>query len=367
MVNLGAFLMGSGKQQPNAMPAPPSRLSPLPQSSSTPVPVLTSDNDDPLPIAAPAARVTAPGQYNALRLAAVIPKHIPLDYSFMQLTDIHNLGLMEPRAGQLARQKQTTKAARSSSLGPKQNQAKPSEGATADGTAWDFGSSRDAKTERTKDGFLVVRAGDETYAFKDEEELQRQRKAMFEDDDMIKYELNDQGILVEKKRGKNELGEGGKRYDCTSLKLDNNLLTSQSLQPLCAVVTRLVSSPFRSITSLDLSWNQITVLPKLDDFPLHTLLLHCNRIPTLAEVSKLQTLNRTLRKLTLNENPFQERVLKYKYAVLHQLPFLTFLDDVRVTDKDRQRIAVFEELFVPAAQRGTTRKYLPALQSPTPM
>ena len=132
------------------------------------------------------------------------------------------------------------------------------------------------------------------------------------------------------------------------------------MQPVLMAVT---VDPMRNLSVIDLSFNQLRRVPMLDGLPVHSLSLHGNLIEKMAEVAKLQVHHQTLRKLTLNNNPVQERTAKYKYAVLHTLPFLTSFDDSRVTTKDRERIAVFEELFVPAKQRGTTRRFLPPIAS----
>jgi hypothetical protein len=382
MVNLGTFLLG-GKSAAHAAgsstavvthpPAgrdssPPRVRSPSPErahgdagcaNNSRSVSRLTGG---PTPVYG--ERTEEHGPYNAKQLAAVLPKHHVLDFSFLDLEDSRAMMRLEPRAGKLhgaAKGQPASPSAKDAPRGPGK-EAERREGATADGTAWDFGGYKAGGTEKTRDGYLVVRAGDETYAFKDEDELERQRAVMKNDPDNLRYELDAKGKLVERKQTLEALAAltGHPRYHCSALKVDHNKLTSRSVIVLPQVLAVLTVGALTNLQSIDLSFNLLETVPNFSGLPLHTLLLHCNRIPTLAEAAKLQAMNKTLRKLSLNDNPLQEATKRYKYAVLHMLPFLTMLDEVRVTDKDRERMAVFEELFVPAKQRGTTKHLLAA-------
>lgn len=316
-----------------------------------------------------AQRTQRQGPYNARNLAAVVPRMAVLDFSFLDVENVDDLPALEPRHGVECRQRNSNAAGPASSMrsGGPAGKGSDDPNPSASG-AWEFGNAGTGKTEKTGDGVFVLRAGEETYAFRDEEEMQKTKGVFTNDPDANKYELDADGNLVAKKQSLIDLAaEQTKRYHCNQLKLDNNKLSSAGVAALPTVLARLTVNPLINLTVIDLSFNQLTTVPALDAFPVHSLCLHCNAITTMKEIAKLQLLHKTLRKLTLNGNPVQERVKKFKYAVLHTLPFLQCFDDVRVTNKDRERIAVFEELFVPKQDRGTTRKFLPPLSpSPTP-
>lgn len=384
MVNLGAFLLSKPPAAGGAAPPPAPgshnlpRLSPSPAGDGAPSGAAAEEAPSPSsPVRSSsklavsglpryASRSEAAGPYNAKQLARTAPKHIVLDFSFLQLTSMDEVRGREPRAGVVFQRRAAPKP---SSDNQRVNRAEPrKEGVSADGTTWDFGDSdKRGKTEKTRDGYFVVRAGEETYAFKDEEELEQQQRLMQRENQ--RYTLDENGNLVERKITAKELAAmhaldlTTRRYHCSQLKLNNNLLTTSGLASFLSVVSTMTINPFEQLTILDLSFNKLTGTPSLEGLPLTTLLLHGNAIESLHEVTKLQALHATLRKLTLNGNPIQDRVAKFKWAVLYELPFLQHFDDVRVTDKDRERIAVFEELFVAAKKRGSTRKFLPPIAS----
>ena len=387
MVNLGAFMLAKPAGTDGAPPPPagspkrqlpPMSETPVPASSSTTgaspeSPTRASSRTEGAVMPRYAARRSSTGPYNARNLSRTVPRHDVLDFSFLDLTDAAELCETEPRGGRVFQTKeqkaeqQRREALAEAARQRKLNAGKPSnnEGVNADGTAWDFGSAGNG-VERTGDGYTVVRAGEETYAFKDEEELEKRRRVMTEDPDQLRYTLDADGNLVEKK-GPKMTGPKppAHRFHCTQLKLNNNGLTSEAVTQLPTVLMMLTIDPMRNLSVVDLSFNQLRHVPLLDGLPLHALSLHGNLIERMSEVAKLQVHSATLRKLTLNNNPVQEKTAKYKYAVLHTLPFLGSFDDSRVTAKDRERIAVFEELFVPAKNRGTTRKFLPPI-APSP-
>jgi hypothetical protein len=312
------------------------------------------------PLPAYSKRTATTGPYNSAKLTKGARRADVIDYSFMDLTEIDKLPQTVPRnARPLVLRSSSNfddtldganplKAARESAL-------KGLEG----------GRHNTGVTEKTADGFLVMKAGEHTYAFKDEQEARARARMMSHDRDLQRFMLDADGKLVERQRGLDEIASdnssGIPRYHAASLRLDNNQLTNRALFDIAAIVSQVAVNPLQMLTHIDLSVNKLTAVPPLECFPIRTLNLHCNRIASMKDVDELRVLRATLRKLTLNGNPVQELVKHFKFTVLHALPFLDCLDDVRVTPKDREKITTFANMF---ASRGRS-SLLPRAGSPT--
>ena len=296
------------------------------------------------------------GAYNAGALQKTVPRTRIVDWSFMDFEDFKEIrnSDKEPREGLVVKKKEKPKETQQApkdsdkKLDKKQLQAMSNQQL--------FFGSGTGKSHRTDDGFVVMRAKEETYAFKEEADDPHAG-----DTDMHQYVLNADGVLVEKADAKRQEQANQVEkpvYHCTTLKLNNNAF--KSVLDFIPFVQAVVYKPATFLTIVDLSCNEIEILPpSFESLPLHTLLLHQNKISSINEVRKLQSSFQTLRKLTLNGNPIQTTTKRYKYVILHHLPFLLSLDDVRVTLKDRERMETFEQLFVSKKERGTTTKFLP--------
>ncbi len=284
-----------------------------------------------------------------------------VDYSYFSLTDLESIrstDLFPPRSGLAVKRKQKPNAVTQETTTSTNKKIDKKEIQSISSHALFFGSGT-GKTHKTSDGLIVMRAKDETYAYKDSGE-----DPYAQDKEMHRWVLNADGILVERKDAKEEqnalLAAERLRFHCTSLRLNNNDL--ESFGNIVPITQTILYKPLENLSHLDLSVNRIAQLPdNWGGLPIHTLLLHSNRIASLVEVKKLQSLHASLRKLTLNGNPIQETTKRYKYTILHLLPFLLSFDDVRVTMKDRERMDIFEHIFVKPNERGTTVGLLPPI------
>jgi Leucine-rich repeat (LRR) protein len=215
--------------------------------------------------------------------------------------------------------------------------------------------SNQGKTDISPDGIAVIKAKDEKYAFKDTTDTN-----MVTDVDVLEYTLID-GNLVKRELSSSDiahrLANAGRLFRCTQLRLNNNELSH--LEDFRKVVSRRFFRPFATLTVLDLSFNQLAAVPEeLAALPLHTLLLHSNKIAAMAELRKLQPLSGSLRSLTLHDNPLQcipgfkaEGRTSYRLSALTQLPFLTSLDTTHVTRQEQERVKTFVQVFLPPKQR----------------
>lgn len=192
------------------------------------------------------------------------------------------------------------------------------------------------KTKVTTDGVNIIRAKDETYTFKQLEDLTL--KAGMDSRDAKRFYLDEYGNLVEKPWTLEELALDcvGSQMDCSWLKLSHNGLTAEVFGPPVAttrgggggggaggsklgtssddallsarggmpppkgtggslggdgkkniaIFDRILAErfyqPLTNIVCIDLSFNHFTSIPKeICSLPLHTLLFHCNRITSL--------------------------------------------------------------------------------------
>lgn len=349
----------------------------MPARTPSPTRGGAGDNDDAAPLRLPdlhaaprpfstlptySERVEGVGAYNQRGLARVSHRVHVVDYSFMNLKHPMAAVKLEPRKGTLVKIKK--KAASPTSTEPQvaRTESKPDLN-----NILVFGSDNTGKTQVTQDGFVVMRAKEETYAFKEN----AAGKLIAKDKDMHRFELDADGNLVERKDFVEDEAApaDAQLFQCTSLRFDNNVFVANALNSLAYFAKKTLFKPELNLVHLDISCNGIEALPSpFPPWPLHTLLLHQNRIATLKQLNTLQALFGTLRKLTLNGNPVQEAErARYKFKVLFILPFLTNFDDNHVTPKDRDALATFEQIFVPKPQRGTTRRFLLPPVSPPPM
>ncbi|XP_054289083.1 leucine-rich repeat-containing protein 51-like [Macrosteles quadrilineatus] len=128
------------------------------------------------------------------------------------------------------------------------------------------------------------------------------------------------------------------RYSCTSLRLNNNQLTT--IHGIHAVAYQILEQP-EKLTWLDLSFNKLTsVAPEIASFPsLKILYLHGNQLSDLtASVRPLKCLD-DLYSLTLHGNPVEERK-GYRAKVLTSLPQLRSLDFTNVTAAELKQIQI---------------------------
>eukprot|EP00164_Ancoracysta_twista_P003876 GFYU01005198.1.p1 GENE.GFYU01005198.1~~GFYU01005198.1.p1 ORF type:complete len:218 (-),score=46.26 GFYU01005198.1:380-1033(-) len=119
----------------------------------------------------------------------------------------------------------------------------------------------------------------------------------------------------------------GSKVPTTSLKLNNNLLTS--VTGLAAVFNQIVLKPIQ-ITWIDLSFNDLDhIESEFCKFTnLRVLYLHGNNFEHIEEVRRLESL--PLRSLTLHGTPMVEKK-KYRLRAIMYLPKLRSLDFTAVT------------------------------------
>lgn len=269
----------------------------------------------------------------------------------------------EPRSGVLYQKKEKVKAAEQQQ---QQQQTAPQPAQTNLGDAirqreagfnpavLNFGDKGKGagKTLVTEDGVTLIKAKDENYAFKDVDD-----SAIRDDKDMHNWVVDADGKLVRKKltaKEEQDLLESKKKlYRCTSLKLNNNDMSSFDRMDRAFYLT--LFRPMVNLTMVDLSCNKIASIPNgfFEQYPLHTLLLHGNLISSIDDVKRLSCLAGTLRVLSLYDNPIQRaNNRKYRMMIMCALPFLSVLDDVFITAADRDKLGVFVEMFVPKKERS---------------
>eukprot|EP01062_Namystynia_karyoxenos_P074098 TRINITY_DN70941_c0_g1_i1.p1 TRINITY_DN70941_c0_g1~~TRINITY_DN70941_c0_g1_i1.p1 ORF type:complete len:445 (+),score=203.16 TRINITY_DN70941_c0_g1_i1:86-1420(+) len=163
------------------------------------------------------------------------------------------------------------------------------------------------------------------------------------------------------------------RWEASGVKLQGNSLTGTSRRkgddrPSASVLSieeclkRICVYAYYNLTWIDLSCNQLTVIPDFSQFPLVVLYLHANKIDDMKEVAKLKALE-DLQSLTLFGNPIQDHVRNYKLAVLNCLyprdgrTFSLRKFDFSVLSKDdAANMETLHEFTTVAAQNNKLRR-----------
>ena len=321
----------------------------------------------------------SPGPYACATVSRSLHKVYTADFSYMEINDVANIQAMVPRPlAVVYEHRKQPQGEHSQALSPSPatlgDALAPATGADGSlGSAsqqvakknpalFYFGSqSNSGKTDVSPDGVAVIKAKDEKYAFKDTTD-----ENMMKDKDVLEFTLVN-GELVRRELSPAEkldrILRGRRLYRCTLLRLNNNIMSN--LHELEKILPLLIYKPFATISVIDLSFNHLAQVPEeVTYLPLHTLLLHSNRITSLNELAKLRPLAKSLRTLTLNDNPLQNvPVFKtdgrqsYRLSALTQLPFLTSLDSIHVTRLEQERLSTFVQVFLPPK----ARKLLPPL------
>ena len=130
-----------------------------------------------------------------------------------------------------------------------------------------------------------------------------------------------------------------KKLNTVSLRLGNNLFTT--LRGLDVVTNELLDDPAR-LYWLDVSHNRLATIESLilRFRNLRVLYFHGNLVAKLSEVDKLERLDGTLIKLTLQANPIEE-LRNYRVHICSALPSLKKLDNGAITIVDRDRSEVW--------------------------
>ncbi|XP_014254242.1 leucine-rich repeat-containing protein 51-like [Cimex lectularius] len=126
------------------------------------------------------------------------------------------------------------------------------------------------------------------------------------------------------------------RYSCTSLRLNNNYLTS--ISGIHGIANELLEFP-EKLTWLDLSFNRLASIPtELSAFiNLKIVYLHGNQLADLPSVLRPLKMLTELYSLTVHGNPLEER-RGYRNKIILNLPNLKSLDFNNVTVADRKRL-----------------------------
>eukprot|EP01007_Sphenomonas_quadrangularis_P003653 NODE_766_length_1193_cov_368.849650_g578_i1.p1 GENE.NODE_766_length_1193_cov_368.849650_g578_i1~~NODE_766_length_1193_cov_368.849650_g578_i1.p1 ORF type:complete len:274 (-),score=29.76 NODE_766_length_1193_cov_368.849650_g578_i1:300-1121(-) len=236
-------------------------------------------------------------------------KSSTLDFSFCDLNTVSDMYRVAPHSGQVKDLPQNQNAA------PAEAEEERQQGAADDFADHDTRASHGSDKAKKK---------------------QRGRLTMFgnEEDEEADEEQQAQRTL---------------QYHATSLKLDNNHI--KSLDGLLTVLSHVVVNATSMLSWLDLSFNQIVVLPAdLETLPLQVLNLHVNQIADIEQVGKLSKI-KTLRKLTLHGNPIESTVRNYRYAVYHLIPHIISLDFSVFTPQDKTTVETYRKLYVAPAEK----------------
>lgn len=300
--------------------------------------------------------------YNALSLRRRLPRNYAVDYSYNSFSAASQLSAHPPRSGVVFVRRpspSSSPAEQSLPVGHNLGEAiKQQHQKAQDSLLYQFGDKKgqSGKTTVTDDGVVVIKAKDENYAFREMDQA-----VYVSDKDMKNWVMDANGNLVRRKltsKEEQELLESKRTlYRCNILKLNNNELVDLDNFDRSLYLT--LFKPSENLTVIDFSCNRIAVLPErfCDRYPVHTLLLHGNSIRSIDQLHNLRSLASTLRTLTLYDNPVQHELKrKYRMMVLCTLPFLTTLDGVFVTDRDRSKLPTFVEMFVPPKQREALMK-----------
>lgn len=304
--------------------------------------------------------------YSQSSISKSVPKTYVVDFSYLSVGRIADVLKTKPRSGTIyvkresaAEQQQREAANKQSSAASFGDILKQQQMNDMKYTFGEGQGRREGKTQVTEDGVVVIQARDENYVFKQTDDTVYQNDA-----DMKNWEVGQDGELVRKKLTAKEELEAveAKRtlYRCSTLKLNNNGMTS--LEQLSRALRLTLYRPAQHLAVLDLSCNALVSLPEEfgSEYPLHTLLLHQNKLTEVAEVKKLVSLSKTLRNLTLFDNPLQRNAIgkcpdigtrRYRLLVQWILPFLTMLDDVRITPTDRDKLQPFMGMFLSKKER----------------
>lgn len=300
--------------------------------------------------------------YNASQLMHCVPKTLAVDFSYFGFTGAQEIVHHAPRSGVVfvRKQKEKEQSKAEGSAATPLGEVIRQKAEAANSMLFQFGDKKgsNGKTQVTDDGVVVIKAKDENYAFKETDQ------AVYNaDKDMSNWVVDANGNLVRRKLTSHEeqllLESKRTLYRCTSLKLNNNRISS--LEKFERAMYLSLFKPQLTLHVLDLSCNQLVELPVefLSAYPIHTVLLHGNFIASIEEVKRLLALTRTLRSLTLFDNPIQRaHGRRYRMLVLSALPCLTALDDVHVTTAERQKLETFVAVFAGKKDRAWMQKSL---------
>ena len=295
----------------------------------------------------------SPSPYAAQTLLRQQPQQHIVDFSYSDLKSHKQLRHAEPRQGVLyVHPAVKAKLARAKAVANPNNQTLGEVVSQAEtdrkAKLYYFGDRGGGKTEVTEDGIHIVRAKDESYAFKETQELP----------DGIDESMSPKIILMLDTRTET-LERFQRLYKCTALSLSRNSLTT--LDQFGESLRWCLFRPTQFLVSLDLSGNQLQHLHAelLAFTQLHTLLLHTNQLADEKELALLQPLHGTLRHFTAMDNPWQTSLGKlYRPRVLTILPFVSHLDKSIVTGPEKEQLARFVDVFVPPRERDAARHRL---------
>jgi hypothetical protein len=308
------------------------------------------------------------GPYNPAAIQKRLAKVVVADYSYKDLASLVGITDVEPRSCQYYKPPVVRGTNPSEEISERKRSASILLAEALQIGDQDplyyFGDRRAAKTRKTMDNIVVIHAKDEEYAFKDEVRKKiRPPKG---------YRFDAEGRLVQIRISSADrlkaLENSGTLIKCTALKLNcNNIREIPQADVIQGCLFAKLFRPHQYLTLVDLSGNKIAAIPQdcFDGFPIATLLLHSNQLQTMDHIKSVGALRRTLKSLTLFDNPLQRKHTKqYRSLVLCELPFLCSLDDVRVTEKERKDLVQFVEVFFPRKDRDAAkRSILPPIQN----
>lgn len=190
---------------------------------------------------------------------------------------------------------------------------------------------------------------EEAYEF----EHGRQRYQVF---DRQSEEATD-GFEENLRHGTNTLGV---KFSATSVRISSCHL-QRRMERFTEVLRSVIANVFVTVSVLDLSDNELTVLPNLSRLPLQKLLLHANCISNWMEVEDKVCPLPFLTILTLHGNPISDRNPHYWPLAISQLmrhpnrrAKLRQLDFVTLTAQDYNMAAAYEK-FTPSSQKPIHR------------